>query len=69
MSTAGSNIIETKLAPTPDDILEDPTRSRWIKAAVQDLMKRDPLDAFNDAVELRNVMERRFGEAVVKCDT
>lgn len=57
-------LLEPTVAPTPDDILSDPTQSDWIKAAVQDLELRDPLDALNDVIELKNVMERRFVETL-----
>ena len=57
-------LVEPTIAPTPDDILDDPTQSDWIKHAVQDLLDRDPLDALNDVTELKHVMERRFVETV-----
>ncbi|WP_342075135.1 hypothetical protein [Yoonia sp. SS1-5] len=62
------NVINVDLAPTPDDILDDPVYSDWLKAAVQDMLERDPETAFNDAEELRNVMERRYAETVVPKD-
>lgn len=58
------NVINPDLAPKPDDILDDPVYSDWLKAAVQDLMLIDAEQAFNEAEELRNVMERRFADIV-----
>lgn len=60
------NVIEPALAPTPDEVLNDPTRSAWLKSAVRGLLARDPREAFEDAVELRNTMERRYGDEVAQ---
>lgn len=59
-----TNPVLAQFSPSTDDILQDPTHSNWIKNAVNDLVERDPLDALNDAIELRNVMERRFLETI-----
>ena len=58
------SVIVIDLAPTPDQILDDPVYSDWLKAAAQDMPLLDPETAFNDAEELRNVMVRQFAETV-----
>lgn len=62
--TSGLNIGPAATMPTPDSILDDDTASHWLKAAIQDLMLRDPVDALNDAEELRNVMARHLHDTV-----
>lgn len=45
--------------PTTDEILDDPTASFWLKAALHSALSRDPVDAANDAEVLAQVLERR----------
>ena len=41
-------------------IFTDPAASYWLKAAVADLLARDPCDALADAEALANVMRQRL---------
>jgi hypothetical protein len=47
---------------TPDvrEILADPASSKWIKASLESALKRDPVDALNDALVLAAVLEARL---------
>ena len=40
-------------------IRTDPSVSYWLKAAIEALDKRDPVDAYNDAQSLARVQEMR----------
>ncbi len=42
-----------------DDILTDPEASEWLKSALLSALKRDPVDAANDAGILAQVLEER----------
>ena len=43
--------------PKPDVVLGDPASSDWLKAAITASLKRDPVDALNDALALAEVLE------------
>jgi hypothetical protein len=47
---------------TPDvrEILADPASSKWIKASLESALKRDPVDALNDALMLAAILEQRL---------
>ncbi len=45
-----------------EQIRRDPTRSYWLKEAVEKLCERDVLDAYHDASALYLVMARRWEE-------
>jgi len=38
-------------------VLGDPAASDWLKAAITASLKRDPVDALNDALALAEVLE------------
>ena len=44
-------------APTVADLLDDPTASKWLKAALREAVRRDPVDALNDALVLAAVLD------------
>ena len=44
-------------APTVADLLDDPAASQWLKAALREAVRRDPVDALNDALVLAAVLE------------
>ena len=44
------------------DLLADRTASIWLKQATAELMRRDPVDALNDAEYLRILMASRLAE-------
>lgn len=46
--------------PEAQAILADPSASRWLKAALQVSLERDPVDAVADAETLADVLERRL---------
>ncbi len=50
---------------TVNEILSDPCASNWLKDAVRAALKRDPVDAVNDAEALVEVLSDRL-DAVVK---
>jgi hypothetical protein len=50
-------------APAPvqvSDILQDPSASDWLKAALRTALERDPVDALNDALALAGALEERL---------
>jgi len=47
-------------------IMSSPATSYWLKAAIEALEKRDPLDAASDAGFLFGLMEKRAEEALGK---
>ena len=51
---------ETQAIPPIDDLLASPEISFWLKDAIRANLKRDPVDALNDAELLANVMKRRL---------
>lgn len=46
------------------DLLLDPSVSFWLKDAIRQLEKRDPVDAANDARLLARVFEQRVEEVL-----
>lgn len=46
--------------PTPDQILNDPAASFWLKETLQKALTRDPVDALNDAETLASVLKSRL---------
>lgn len=50
--------------PTIEAVLADPASSNWLKDALRAAMKRDPVDAANDASTLKNILEDRCDEVV-----
>ena len=52
--------------PTPDQVFTDFSASYWLKAALKGALKRDPVDAANDADMLARVLDRecRVGSEV-----
>jgi hypothetical protein len=48
--------------PKPDVVLGDPAASDWLKAAITTSLKRDPVDALNDALALAEVLEGHLRE-------
>ena len=44
----------------PADIIEDPAASYWLKEAVCQLNKRDPVDALRDVEVLLEVFKNRY---------
>ena len=43
-------------------VLQDPTASFWLRAALRSAMARDPVDAANDADVLARLLDRRCRE-------
>ena len=48
-------------------IRADFSASFWLKRAVEELSKRDPVDALNDVSVLLNVTKQRNAEAMEAC--
>ena len=46
------------------DILQDPSASDWLKAALRTALERDPVDALNDALALAGVLEEKLRGAL-----
>jgi hypothetical protein len=42
--------------PTPEEVLADPAASNWLKTALQAALRRDPVDAANEAEVLSRVL-------------
>jgi len=47
-----------KELPTLDEILVDPAASFWLKSAIRSALRRDPIDAANDAEMLTKLIDR-----------
>lgn len=47
----------TPSAPTAQDILADQAVSAWLRSALQTALKRDPVDALNDALALAAALD------------
>ena len=47
-----------KELPTLDEILADPAASFWLKSAIRSALRRDPIDAANDAEMLTKLIDR-----------
>lgn len=46
--------------PSPEQILNDPACSFWLKEALEKSLSRDPVDALNDAETLVAVLQGRL---------
>lgn len=55
------------ISPLPAEVFNDPTASDWLKQAVRACLRRDVVDALNDAMILVAVLERRY-EALTTTD-
>lgn len=47
---------KSDLGPTPQQLLNDGSASRWLKEALATALKRDPVDAANDAKVLAEIL-------------
>ena len=45
-----------------DEVLSDPSSSEWVKTALLDLLRRDPIDALNDLDTLLTLMQKRLAD-------
>jgi hypothetical protein len=45
-------------------VLADAATSAWLKAALRDALRRDPVDALNDALALAALLEARLREVL-----
>ena len=53
--------MSTPVAQSPlEDLLSDPATSTWLKAALQDCLERDLVDALNDVLALAGILEERL---------
>lgn len=48
--------------PGIEAVLQDPTASFWLRAALRSALARDPVDAANDAEVLARLLDRRCRE-------
>lgn len=46
------------------DVLADPAASTWLKSALRDALRRDPVDALNDALVLATLLEAHLRQAL-----
>lgn len=57
-----------KSLPTPnlegEEMLDDPSISDWLKESLRSALKRDPVDALNDALVLAATLEERLRAAL-----
>lgn len=47
-------------SPSAQDILADQAASVWLRSALQSALKRDPVDALNDALVLAAALDTRL---------
>ncbi len=45
--------------PSPSEVVADYSASFWVKDALRSALKRDPVDAANDAAVLARVLDER----------
>lgn len=64
-ATAGLLDEEPGYVEMREQILSDPAAAYWIKRAIRELGKRDPVDAVRDAEQLANLMRKRMEEMTV----
>ena len=50
--------------PTVEEVLSDPSASRWIKAALETALDRDPIDALNDALVLAALLDQHVRDVL-----
>ena len=48
--------------PTPYEILADASTSDWLKSVLRSALKRDPVEALNDAEMLATVLDEHVRE-------
>ena len=48
--------------PTIESVLADPSASKYIKEVLEQWLKRDPVDAVNDAEVLLHVLQKRLDQ-------
>lgn len=46
------------------EVLADPAASLWLKAALRDALRRDPVDALNDALLLAALLDSHLREVM-----
>jgi len=46
------------------EVLADAATSGWLKAALRDALRRDPVDALNDALALAALLEAHLRQAL-----
>jgi hypothetical protein len=46
------------------EVLADAATSAWLKAALRDALRRDPVDALNDALALAALLEAHLREVL-----
>ena len=44
---------------TPEEVLNDPAASYWLKASLREALRRDPVDAANEAEFLAQLLRER----------
>lgn len=55
-----SAAVEELAVPSFDQVLADPASSKWLKASLESALRRDPVDALNDALVLAAVLEQQL---------
>ena len=50
--------------PSVEAVIEDPASSYWLKASVQTAIRRDPVDALNDALLLAALLDQRLRDVM-----
>lgn len=43
-----------------EKVMDSPAASYWLKSALEDALKRDPVDSLNDAEYLVDLLSERF---------
>jgi hypothetical protein len=56
--------ITAAYGPAAAEVLNDTAASKWLKAALQDALQRDPVDALNDALLLAAILEVHLREVL-----
>ena len=55
--------------PTIEEVIADPGTSFWLKEALQVSLRRDPMDALNDASLLANLLTRHVEQIIARVQT
>lgn len=58
-----SRLIKGNEVRSTTEILEDPTTSEWLRQALRGSLMRDPIEAANDAEQLRMILFQRAADA------
>lgn len=58
--------VRLEAAARANEILADPCASFWLKNALQSAMRRDPVDASNDAHVLAELLHQHCNEVYAK---